>query len=81
MIVFKKTADGVGHHEYSHIECDAPGCIIVSPTAADLLKQSLFVRGWFIADGKHRCPDHYHDEVEPQGPLERAHDGSEGFVR
>jgi hypothetical protein len=81
MIVFKTNEDPKGHRKYSHIECDAPGCIVVSPTAAELLKQSLFERGWFIAGGKHRCPEHYHEEVEAHGPITREHDGSEGFVR
>lgn len=81
MIVFKKAADEEGHHEYSHIECDAPGCIVVSPTAAELQKQCLTARGWFITGGRHRCPDHYHDEAGPQGPITRARDGSEGYVR
>lgn len=81
MIVFKTNKIPEGHREYSHIECDAPGCIVVSPTSAELLKESLFARGWFIAGGKHRCPEHFHDDVEPQGPITRARDGSEGFVR
>jgi hypothetical protein len=81
MIVFKKTVNDEGHRQYSHIECDAPDCIVVSPATAELLEKSLSVRGWFIAGGKHRCPDHYHDEIGPQGPVERAADGSEGFVR
>ena len=78
MIVFKKLETG---KEYSHIECDFPGCIVVSPIAADLLKESLFQRGWFVKDGKHRCPEHFHDDGLPCGPTERAADGSEGFVR
>lgn len=78
MIVFKKTANGRG---YSHIECDVPECTIVSPDAAGLLQKSLFQRGWFVAGGKHRCPEHFHEEVETHGPIERAADGSEGFVR
>jgi hypothetical protein len=81
MIVFKKTVNNEGHRQYSHIECDAPGCDVVSPTAAELLNQSLQVRGWFIAGGQHRCPDHFCHSIEPQGPVERAADGSEGFVR
>lgn len=81
MIVFKKAADEEGHRAYSHIECDAPGCIIVSPTAADLLKESLVTRGWFIAGGQHRCPEHFDEATTAQGPVERAADGSEGFVR
>lgn len=81
MIVFKKAADEQSHRGYSHIECDAPGCIIVSPAAAELLDKSLVARGWYIAGGQHRCPDHYDDNTEPQGPVERAPDGSEGFVR
>jgi hypothetical protein len=81
MIVFKKATVENGLHSYSHIECDVPGCTIVSPTANMLLESSLFARGWFVADGKHRCPEHFHDEIEPHGPVERAADGSEGFVR
>jgi hypothetical protein len=70
-----------GHRQYSHIECDAPGCTVVSPTAADINPKSLFARGWFVAGGQHRCPEHFDVEVGPQGILERAADGSEGFVR
>lgn len=81
MIVFKKATDEGAAHSYSHIECDAPGCVVVSPTADMILQMSLFERGWFVAGGKHRCPDHFNDEIEPQGPVERAADGSEGFVR
>lgn len=79
MIVFK--ANGENHRSYSHIECDFPGCIVVSPIAADLLKESLTERGWFIAGGQHRCADHFCDDTTPCGPIERAADGSEGFVR
>lgn len=78
MIVFRKTETG---RTYSHIECDFPDCATTSPIASELLKESLFQRGWFVAGGKHRCPDHFHDEIEPCGPIERAADGSEGFVR
>jgi hypothetical protein len=80
MIIFKKTTDGT-HHQYSHIECDAPGCDAVSPTAENLVRESLFARGWFVTGGKHRCPEHFHDDIQAQGPLDRAADGSEGFVR
>lgn len=80
MIVFRK-AEGDTHHKYSHIECDAPGCTVVSPTADMLLQMSLFARGWFVAGGQHRCPEHFHDDVRAQGPVTRAADGSEGFVR
>jgi hypothetical protein len=80
MIVFKKAADG-GHHKYSHIECDVAGCDAVSPTAEQLIQESLFARGWFVAGGQHRCPKHFHDETAPHGPVERAADGTEGFVR
>lgn len=80
MIVFKKDSEG-GHHKYSHIECDVPDCKGVSPPADELVKESLFARGWYIKDGKHRCPAHYDDDTPAHGPLEREADGSEGFVR
>lgn len=82
MIVSKKSDNpAFGGKEYSHIECDVPDCIAVSPTAAELSKQSLSERGWFISNGKHRCQKHFHDDVESPGPIVRAKDGSEGFVR
>lgn len=83
-MIVSKTSDSpaFGGKEYSHIECDAAGCIVVSPPAAELLKgPSLFERGWFISNGKHRCPEHFHDDVETQGPVIRKADGSEGYVR
>lgn len=82
MIVFKKAVDEKAHRAYSHIECDAsPECSAVSPPASDLLKKNLFERGWFVHNGMHRCPEHYAVEIPARGPVERAADGSEGFVR
>jgi hypothetical protein len=81
MIVFKKATDETGTHSYSHIECDAPGCFNVSPSAEKLIQMSLYARGWFVAGGQHRCPEHFDDETPPQGPVDRAADGSEGFIR
>jgi hypothetical protein len=81
VIVFKKSVDGREHHGYSHIECDVDGCGAVSPTFDELGKQNLMERGWYVAAGKHRCPNHVDEDIPGRGPLERAADGSEGFVR
>lgn len=82
MIVSKKSDHpAFGGKEYSHIECDMPGCIVVSPTTFELQEKSLSERGWFIAAGKHRCPVHFDDDIKPQVPAIRAADGSEGYVR
>lgn len=82
MIVFKKSDNpAFGGKEYSHIECDVPGCGRVSPTADDLARLSLFARGWFIVSGMHRCPEHFTADTQANGPIIREADGSEGFVR
>lgn len=83
MIVFRKSErPGFNGKEYSHIECDVEGCGTVSPPVAELVSgKSLFERGWFIKDGKHRCPEHVNTEAGAQGPIVREADGSEGFVR
>ena len=59
-------------HQYSHIECDVAGCGTRSPPAAEMIKNhGLMNMGWFVDGGRHRCPDHFHDEVEPRGPQYR----------
>lgn len=82
MIVFKKSNHpAFGGKEYSHIECDVEGCGKVSPPTEELNRLSLFQRGWYVAAGTHRCPDHVNIETAANGPVIRAADGSEGFVR
>jgi hypothetical protein len=81
MIVFRKATDDRQHHSYSHIECDVDGCSAASPTYEELGKRNLMERGWYISAGQHRCPEHFNEDTPPQGPIERAADGSEGFVR
>lgn len=82
MIVFKTSErPAFGGKEYSHIECDVPDCGKVSPPQEELNRLSLFQRGWHIAGGQHRCPEHVNEEIAARGPVVRAADGSEGFVR
>jgi hypothetical protein len=59
--------------EYSHIECDKKGCGQKSPPAAVLIaKHGLTGLGWSIHPGLHKCPTHFYDDVEPQGPQRRT---------
>lgn len=79
MIVFKR-GEKIAN-EYSHVECDVPGCGFMSPPTDELAVKNLFERGWFIKNGTHRCPNHFDTGVIGKGPVVRAADGSDGPVR
>ena len=83
MIVMKTSDDpAFGGKQYSHIECDVEGCGVMSPPTRELMKgPNLMELGWFIDGGRHRCPEHVHDDVPAAGPVTRNADGSEGNVR
>lgn len=47
---------------YQHIKCDV--CEEISPPAAVLLdKGGLQGLGWYCSGGKHRCPEHFDEQV------------------
>ena len=59
--------------KYSHIECDVKGCGEKSPPADVMLKNhGLAAMGWNIQPGFHKCPAHFYEHAEPQGPQRRT---------
>lgn len=49
--------------EYQHIKCDAKGCEVISPPAAEVLAgHGLVNMGWHCSGGTHFCPKHKVEE-------------------
>ena len=66
--VSERTAERA--HIYSHIECDV--CETRAPSSEESGKQGgLIGMGWYIDGGRHRCPEHFHEDTAPHGPQYR----------
>lgn len=51
--------------DYLGIGCDAPGCEVMAPPAAEILKgHGLVNMGWECHGGVHFCPTHANKEIK-----------------
>jgi hypothetical protein len=77
MIVILKgeQSNGDKYTRFGGIACDVEGCAAFEPPfeRADR-REALIERGWFIAPGQHRCPEHYHTDVPGREPEHREAD-------
>jgi len=67
VIIVDKLGNGDVSKKFGGIACDVEGCEAYEPQSAEGRK-NLAQLGWFIAPGRHRCPEHHDVDVPAREP-------------
>lgn len=75
VVLIGKLGNGDETKTFGGIACDVEGCEAHEPPfdKADR-RTALIERGWFIAPGQHRCPEHFNTDVPGRGVEHRTTD-------
>lgn len=72
VILISHLSNGDTSKTFGGIACDVEGCDAHEPPfEKDDRREALLQRGWFVAPGQHRCPEHYSTEVPGRSPEHR----------
>jgi len=70
VVLIEHLSNGDTSHTFGGIACDVEGCEAHEPQPPSNRKD-LMKEGWFIAPGRHRCPEHFHEDVPGRGTEHR----------